>query len=184
MQIDVLRSILDFIARLVESLAWPVVALLGAMLFRAPLLQVMRTLRSVKYKDAEVSFDAAVDELTTDAKNAGFTVLYPMSTVPTVKDPRSFVLDEWLEIERLLKDSAMSLGVAQQPSPSLNTILSALTKSGHIDAQLANVIRSLQATRNSAVHDAFFSLNEIEKRELAGTIKSVKDRLNLALTAI
>jgi hypothetical protein len=56
-------DILQFIASLVKSLAWPIVVLMGLLLFSRPIAQRIHAIRGLSYKDAKISFEEVAKEV-------------------------------------------------------------------------------------------------------------------------
>ena len=99
---------LQFIASIIDSLAWPGAILAAVILLRRPLSALLPLLRRLKYKDFEVEFDRKVRKLREEAVAA----LPPLpKTVPSQIPeetalielvsvaPRAAVLESWLLVE-------------------------------------------------------------------------------------
>ena len=61
---------LEFIAAVIDSLAWPAVVIMTVVLLRRPLAGLLPLLRRVKYKELEVEFAQEVKELRQEAEAA------------------------------------------------------------------------------------------------------------------
>lgn len=56
-------GILDFIASLAKSLAWPMVVLVGLIMFYRPISKRIHAIKDLSYKDAKISFEEARREV-------------------------------------------------------------------------------------------------------------------------
>ena len=56
-------NLLDFIASLVNALAWPIAVVLFAVLFRQPISKILLSLRSLRYKNLELDLKRDLSEL-------------------------------------------------------------------------------------------------------------------------
>ncbi|MDE0052761.1 MAG: hypothetical protein OXP28_05680 [Gammaproteobacteria bacterium] len=89
----------DFVAAIVDSIAWPAVAVLAIWMLRKPLSGLLSVIEELQYKDIAVRFQR-------DAEQARQAV--PLAerddervvSLPPSADPRSAVLEAWLSIEK------------------------------------------------------------------------------------
>ena len=56
-------NLLEFVASIIESLAWPLVFLLAFTLLRQPIKDLLPFLQRLKYKELEVEFNRRVEEV-------------------------------------------------------------------------------------------------------------------------
>jgi hypothetical protein len=85
---DSAAGILDFIAQMVKSLAWPVTLLTCVLLLRKHLAKLIPLLRMVKYSDVEIRFGQEVAELAKSVDAAAVPALAPNG-------------DKWEELMRM-----------------------------------------------------------------------------------
>jgi len=56
-------DVYTFVSELVKALAWPATTVVLVLILRSPLVDLMRSLRKVKYKELEFEFDRELTEL-------------------------------------------------------------------------------------------------------------------------
>ncbi len=116
---------LTFIAKLVETLAWPAVVVGVLLLLRKELPSIVRSLRKLKFKDVELEFGEAAVALAAETKRVVPPVKQdvlllgqPESQVvarlePLAElSPRAAILEAWLHVE------AAAAAVIQKQSPT------------------------------------------------------------------
>jgi hypothetical protein len=63
-------NILQFIASLISSLAWPVAIVLIILILRKPLSQIILSLQKLRYKELQLDFSQEVSKLVSAADRA------------------------------------------------------------------------------------------------------------------
>jgi len=167
---------LTFVERLVHDLAWPLVVLALAGIFRHSLQEVILRISRLKFRGADLTF--ARDELD-DARRKLHTpkvripdldsestrralppgappkeTIKPVETEvigpPQVYDdslpPRLTVEESWLRLELSLRD--LESRVAKQTSRSFRGLLAHLADTGLLTPELRSVIEQLYSARN------------------------------------
>ena len=115
---------LTFIVEITKALAWPVVALGAAVVFRAELRGALQRLRRGKLGSAEVEFEDRVATLRGKAGEPDPLAANVAATVArdAIQDPRSVILASWLkvqaEVERVIAKHATP-EEKRDPAPSL-----------------------------------------------------------------
>lgn len=168
-------ALIDSIVRLVDALAWPVVAVIVAFMVRKPLASLITLIERVRYKDVEVNFRQLMEEATSKAD-----AVSPLLDVPPIDEriqdlatvyPRGAIIESWLQVERAVADLAeardLSVSAARQSSP--RQLVGALQKAGILDENLAKLVTDLQAIRNGVVHAIDFSPSRNDAQEYTMT---------------
>lgn len=157
-----------FIARMAEILAWPTTVLLSIWLLRGQVFQLLKNLRSLKYKDMEIVFreglDRAQDELNQNAnklpqqaggsqrveppanlffKFGGFEQLLQVS-------PNAAVIEAWSYLERALVELAQKHQYGGRPNA--RQVVEYLQRKEVLPESLANALQQLGRLRNIAAH--------------------------------
>jgi len=160
---------LTFIAQIIESLAWPTVALIVALILKREIPTLVRGLRKLKYKDLEAEFDSTAKALDHEAdilipdpkkqigvekpdKTAG--ILKRLEHIAEVA-PRSAIIEAWLMVESeavALIDNLQLASVQSSPGPM--RIQAILQKNEVLNEAQAQLFSELRALRNRAVHDS------------------------------
>jgi hypothetical protein len=156
--LELLKALVD----LVKALAWPLAAVVVAMLFRRPFSGLIGRITKLKYKDAEADFDRKLRKAEAEA-----AVALPPAETAKASDqpegvyaalaklsPRSAVLEAWKDLiseaEETAKRNAIDPSEWERRPPI--KLIEALQKAaiiGPLTAKLLNIMRDL---RNIAEH--------------------------------
>ena len=167
-------GLLEFLAAVIGSLAWPVVVLVSVILLRKPLAELIPLLRRLKYKGLAVEFEAGLREVERDLNTAPDApalkrgVEEPKQLLASVDtDPQAYfegiarvspvaaILEAWQEFEMvatagLKRQSRFPRGAP----PSMNRLFTLLRESSLITKVEERSLVTLRALRNTAVHEA------------------------------
>jgi hypothetical protein len=152
-------NILDFIAALVKALAWPVAAIVIAMIFHRQISALLSRIRKGKIGPAEFEFEQEVQELAeqTSAQLQSQQVGSPTVSLATT-NPRAAILEAWLGVESAIHRLAYN---RELPAPSAQrsplSIIRAVEKAGVLPGEDVALFNDLRVLRNRATHDAEFS---------------------------
>lgn len=159
-------DILTFVSKIIESLAWPATAILVIFLVREQLPEIARSLKSIKYKDFEMTFERDVKEAAAEVKAAlsawdaatrpGFLFGATPSQHTTAVSHYSqsaAMLEAWLMVESAAADFAAKLDPNSAPKyPSPLKLKETLVKAGIFDRRQAEAFDALRKIRNQLVH--------------------------------
>ena len=174
-----MTTILDSLVPLVDALAWPLVALALALIFRKPLAALIPLIERIKFLGGEVRLRERLEKTSSQAERS-----LPLQDPPLVDEriqdvaetyPRGAMIESWLLIERELVDLAEDRNVRISPSQrrSPKQVARALVAAGILDDSLAAIVDELQAIRNSVVHSVSISPGGDDAREYAMTAARV-----------
>jgi len=175
---------LDWTASVLAALAWPVSALVIALIFRRPLLALLARLDELSWGDKSARFAQRLDRLESEASpappepdgpeialtgdHARFLKLLDLS-------PGAAVLDSWAGVEDALQSLAIEHAVA---TPDVSEAGRTLQKRGVLPARTVGMIEDMRALRNAAAHDQAISVSDaLRFRNLA---KGVLNEIRLA----
>ena len=156
-------SILDFIAKVIESLAWPATTILIFWHSRAYIRRLLPFVSKVRYKELEVEFERLLEQKTPDT--------------PTLPSPEKKLLDDTLSTASELADTEPSAAIIYawqilekeilatlnvlQPSTKNADVYQSRTRTidifreqDLITAQEAETLQRLRRLRNEVVHIA------------------------------
>jgi len=176
-------DVLTFIAAIVKALAWPVAAIVIAVLFRKQLRALLERIRKGKIGPAEFDFEQEVKELVEQAP-APLQLPTPAAT-PTVSlatnNPRAAILEAWLRVE----GSAHRLSYYSRltpPSLPRNTtnILRSIAKNDLVSSEDIALFNDLRGLRDQAVHDMEFRPSPDSAIQYVQLADGLQDRLNRA----
>lgn len=191
---------LTFLASLIQSLAWPGLVLLLAIVFRAPLVRILFTLNSLRYKEFSADFGRKLSELEATVEQAQ---LPPPSEAADAEEPPgrraprelpeqieavaqvsplAAIPLAWIQVENRLNSLARRLRLPGARVGSARSTIVALHESGLISEEESTALDQLRSMRNLIVHarvlDTSISLDQaLEYAELARRIDSRLERI-------
>ncbi|WP_185266471.1 hypothetical protein [Halopseudomonas xiamenensis] len=149
---------LVLVVELVKALAWPVTAVVLALLFRDQVAMLLRNIKRGKIGSAEFEFEREMQAI--EARVPDLPSLPPPASAAkdATANPRGTVLEAWLKLEDKVIDLAMERGLtnatARRYAPAS---LQAVRKSGLLPEAHLSLLSELQELRNRAAHDPDFS---------------------------
>lgn len=187
---------LTFIAKLAETLAWPVVVVMVFFGLKDKGLELIPILRKLKYKEFEAEFGEGVREI-------GETLPLPKETGAVKAEqkaepsglheqllrlaetaPRAAVLEAWLQVEHAAQRLVSRTGVADRSlrmvGPSI--MRTYLERTGALSPKQQEGFNKLRALRNKVVHyvEVSLPLDEVlEYVELALALAAQFDKLRV-----
>lgn len=157
---------LTFLSKIIESLAWPATVTVVIFSIRKQLPEIARSLKSIKYKDLEVTFERKIKEAAAEVKEAlsawdaaekpGF-MLGETSSHHTVVvshySQSAAMLEAWLRVESAAADFAAKLQPNSAPKYASPLKLKEMLVSARVfDKRKAEAFDSLRKIRNQLVH--------------------------------
>lgn len=148
---------LSFKASVINSLAWPVSAVIIAVIVSPHLKKLIGLIDTIKYKGSEVSLRESVREAT----NLADSVVATDETIVTESfqalidsDPRITVLKSWARIEESISALAEVIISHIRPIGRMPTgrLVDELARAGVIDRSLAEALFELGNVRNLIAH--------------------------------
>lgn len=169
---------LTFWSKIVDSVAWPLAAVLAFLLLRHPLVDLLAAITSLKVKDVEINFGRGVAKL----QEAAATALVPGPTLkitPAISEeaaklaktsPRAAVIEGWQGVSA---EAIAALRRRHVSVPSGNVapkvIEDLLAQHQILSEDQIQVLRQLRNLRNAAVHGSAFALATGEALEYVAT---------------
>lgn len=152
---------LQFIAALIQALAWPLAVLVLALLFRAEIRVLLGRMKKGKVGAAELEFEVAVRSLESESKTlaapAGASALTAPQVALLSTDPRAAVIGAWLQVEDAVEQLLYARAAAVEEVPrNRGAQLRALTRQELLAPPHIALLNELRALRNQAVHEADF----------------------------
>jgi len=148
--------ILEFVAKMTESLAWPIAVVALGIIYRNSLQSLLEGVRLRQFKkgDWEANFEIGREEVRAFTSEKTLTNL-PES--PQLKEleslartsPDSAILSAWKELETEVMRLARRAGVSER---SFLGTLNTLREKGMIESSTRDSILGLRNLRNLAVH--------------------------------
>lgn len=156
-------KLLEALAKLLGSVAWPVAAVLVAYHFKTELAALLARLKKVKAGAAEAEFERRVDEAKEAAAIEGGVVeplVEPAARSAAASDPRGSILGAWLEVEKAIFNlvEARNLNIpSSRATKGVVPAMRAIQKAQLIDPSLVALFHDLRPLRNDAAHTLEFN---------------------------
>ena len=189
--VDSWVKVVEALAKLLASIAWPAAGVIMVGFFRKELASLMARMRSFKAGSAEAEFSddvnkAAAERL--DTSDQGAPEVETEVVRDAALDPRGTILNAWLKIEHAAS-RLYQLHFPSEPNRITRLVgpsqMNDLVKVGLISKDTAMFYRELQQMRNQATHELDFSpdLDSVVlyvklAHELHATIESAIQKFN------
>jgi len=154
-------SWLEFISRMTGSLAWPLAAVIGILIFRRPIKDLLTRapLKRLKAGPFEVEIDRSLAEAETTLEASGVTpppvtessIRQELAT-EAVRAPAVAILEAHHAVERELRDLVVSLDVPVSDSASAVRLARLAAERGAISEQSARAVEAITVLRNLVAH--------------------------------
>jgi hypothetical protein len=159
-------SILEFVATVVEALAWPIVLFATVIVLKRPLHNLIDRMRAVRTPNGSVEFgerlaeaESKVDNLLESPELQDSIDQVPQSdydlpidTAENSPDPSNTVLAAWERLhERLMKLHAATTP-SSKPTRDVNRVLQDLRRVGLVNQYFVESVQALRDLRNSVAH--------------------------------
>jgi hypothetical protein len=169
-------DVLQFIAALLDSLAWPSAVIVLAFLFRGSIGKLLPALSKLKWKDLELEFKKELAGLSAAAQQAQLPPAEPIAPLPQAEapaqlpppprtleseieavaevSPRAAIPLAWAAVETELLNAVMRLAVSPDYPPSNSAIqnIRHLQHAGAVDKETVTVLEQMRRLRNRTVH--------------------------------
>ena len=177
---------LTFIAKLIESLAWPVGAIILIVLLRREIGSLIPFIKKLKAGPVEAEFDRTVKELRTGAERE---LQIRPAELPTSSqrkllqlaqvNRRSAIIEAWQQVELAAERVVSSRGMHFSPS-LIGAQIRAFMKTNELSEEEKVLYYELRDLRNKTAHDPDFNPSEeavINYIELASRLQLVLEKL-------
>jgi hypothetical protein len=149
----------SFIANVIGSLAWPVVAGVTIYVLRSELAALLRRIRGAKIAGTEVEFDEALEKAQEGAEIVASE--HPEAHQPIYflderklelanKFPAAAIMGAYKEVEEILLKLRERLDLPARTN--LRSIVRRLVENELVDAEVDPFFKNFQQARNAAVH--------------------------------
>lgn len=146
-------SLLEFLARVIEAIAWPATVIGIILLFREPLKSIVPLIEKFKYKELTVSFrqsaEQALEAVEAEAPERDKIEV----TESEISDPRKAVIDAWRELEVAASAKLRQLSPKTNPEElGADRVLGYFEYMGALIPRTKQTLSQLRHLRNQAVH--------------------------------
>lgn len=155
-------SWLDFISRMTGSLAWPLAAVIGVLVFRRPITNLLAhaPLKRFKAGPIEVEIDRSLAEAETTLEAGGVIpppvvsegMLVDELSVEAVRVPAVAILEAHHAVERELRDMVASLDIQAPESVGAVRLARLAAQAGAISEESVRAVDTISVLRNLIAH--------------------------------
>lgn len=158
---------LTFIAKIIESIAWPIASLILVILLKAEIQSLLPFIKRLKAGPLEAEFERELRELRTTVEID--PVLPPTEkTLSTAEqkllqlieiNPRSAILEAWQGVEAYARKLVVDLGL-HDPGPESRPLLDtyrAIARANLLSLEDLALFHELRSLRNQAAHAEDFN---------------------------
>ena len=177
-------EIREWVVPLADSLAWPLLVLVVVWILRPYLEKLIGLVRTIRYKDLELSLNQTMEKATSRAEALEPTsdsVLDVVEPKPADSDPRITILNSWASIEAAIRNLAAAYQEAIGPTERMSTRrrIWVLSQANLIDDSLVASLDDLRAIRNLIAHgeDLRFDADALRDFSIAAVrVESIIER--------
>lgn len=165
---------LTFIASIVKSLAWPVAAVVLAILFKDDLVKAMPLIKRLKAGPVEAEFEREVKELQESAAGSDETVRVGAKNDESEEflfqlaefHPRSAILESWVRLEATARSAIVKVvpHMANKGYISAARLSNTLIQEGILNERQVELYHELRRLRNEVAHGVGFEPTEKSAR--------------------
>ncbi len=180
------------LTNIIDSLAWPVAALVIVWLLKTELTQLLSRLSNLKWKDLEADFSKGVEEFERQVINIGDASREPQPETPESKDalsrylqlaqisPRAAISEAWIEVERVTNRLALKLQLHPGRTPATSIVIKMLIEEGLFSREVLNAYYSARNLRNEAAHAPDFNISQQEVERYVELALTLAEKLRAA----
>jgi len=186
---------LNFLASLIDSLAWPAAVVIGILILRRALGYLIPDLKHLRYKDFELQFGKKLDDVRHHLESHPSETLQPPmpSAIQGVDEvskteyipyfeiiaevsPRAAIMEAWIGFEATAKSLVQKLDLqAPRRSMSLHSLIGALRHGELITQEELEALTMLRAIRNEILHGHDRRLSKEDAAEYARIITEMAE---------
>lgn len=184
---------LTFITKIVDALAWPVVALVLGLAFRRKLLELLPMLRKFKAGPVEAEFELAAKRALANAEEAkaqtsgedaaqAQDVSSNRQVISQLReargDPTGAILDGWGKVDGELFRLGLQTGLVVDPLENTGKVYSAVMSSEMLPFGTVRLVKELRDLRNQVAHAQVVPTPEAAQDYLLAVDRAVELILN------
>jgi hypothetical protein len=164
---SVVIATLDFIAKLIAAIAWPIVVLLLGLLFQGKINSLLGSMRRLKAPGIEAEFNEFVENAESslaeqpEIQRATISEVAPHILRYLQEDNKRYaVLEAWSDIERKILSLAEKHGIVEPSSRQPLVFRDNILRRLEFPDGIMGAIRELRSARNAVAHAALRDMSE------------------------
>lgn len=158
---------LTFITKLVDSLAWPVVALILGGVFKKQLKELLPFMKKLKAGPLEAEFEREAERVLEEVSNvtaanvsaglqgqiSGYTSQEIVGELLNAKnDPSGTILEGWSKVDGELHKFGRQMQIIHDPLENTGKVYSKILQTGGLPTGTVEILRELKDLRNKVAH--------------------------------
>jgi hypothetical protein len=183
-------DILTFLTQLVNSLAWPIVAVVLVLLLRSPISKLLLLIAKIKYKDLEVWFSKEMAIIKAEASNKelpNLTEEEDRIAKKLIQDsPVQAVLIAWNSLEKAIYEKLKELfpqNSVQYQRLTPDRAFTELMLTGAMSPEIEETINKLSILRNQLSHTIEYTISARDAIAYISLTKRIQKKIE-ALTEL
>ncbi|MEW5980519.1 MAG: hypothetical protein AB1898_32435 [Acidobacteriota bacterium] len=184
---------MEHVVEIIKAIAWPVTLVWLAYFLRGDLQAMLKRISTLKYGEAEATFEKDVSKAHAIAKALGKKdgsarsrkspetaaelgtkdQLYRIAQI----SPRASIVEAWRYFEETIKRVAQRYGIEAKGLASEKLVIQRLMDDYETDEDFAKLYLLLRELRNRAAHTQDFALNRESAEEYVDTILELNEEL-------
>jgi len=158
-----LEKLLEAIAKILSSIAWPIAAVFIAHYFKKELAILLARLKRLKAGAAEAEFADQLRETEEEVeieRTPDAQAVTPAAIEGAAANPRGTILSAWLEVEAAIQWLHEVKGLARpavRPIRGVLPLMREIQRAEILDFNYVALFHDLRSLRNNAVHDPDFN---------------------------
>ncbi len=155
---------LEFTSSAISSLAWPVAAVIIAVLFRTQIAGLLNKIRKFTWGDKAVDFAEQLDKAEKTAQaippNPDVQPAPPVQGMPDERfeqlvalSPNAAIIETWGKVENAINDLARDYKVETAKLRTTTELVNMLKSRGLVNVQTLVIVDELRKLRNTAAHN-------------------------------
>lgn len=181
---------LEFIAKMTEALAWPLIVLVLVVLLRKPLLQLVPSMRKLKFRQFEAEFNQEVRQEVRKIEREVAEEIPASETAITTDNaalfelvkfaPKSAVIEAWVMVETAAKQLIAAKGHAlnYDTATPYRLIERVLEEDTGVAKRKIKIFNELRQLRNKIVHADNYQLSSEQAAEYVRLAQALAKHLN------
>jgi len=176
-------GLLDFVASLVESLAWPLIVGFCVYILRTPAGKILERISKLKYGDLEAEFQERLNKIEPIANGDTKRIIQEKNITPITLEylselsPRAAVLEAWIIVENATSAFCEANGLPANISYQ-GLFQAAKKKDLDIEA-FQTAYQELRLLRNKAVHATDSDITPITAKQYVKTANFIAAELGM-----
>ncbi len=164
-------DLLTFFSTIIQSLAWPIVAIIIILLLKKQIQDLIPGLRHLKYKEFEATFGGKIAEVEQrlekafpeidmgkDKSDLELSEIERLHRLINIS-PRATILEAWIILENALRSIAVSKDIKEGNRIPIMHLNKKLLNKNIVSEEVFSIIEVLRRLRNEAAHTKNFNLN-------------------------